>query len=411
MQPPCVVSVLLRGETSIIDVSDQNPTARLLRLARERSGVLRAKSVKNRANKKPMNTTKQDYGQRAWLFALALLVVPVLAGAQGGPPGGRSTTVESIVVQPAPLRNSVRAVGSVLADASALLRAEVPGQIVGLHFEDGQRVGAGDELYSVEATVLEAEVNEARANAEQAEAAYNRARELIDDKLVSATEFDTARAAYNVAIARLRSSEARLSKTVIRAPFDGTAGLRRINIGDYATIGQELVDVVRLDPLRVEFTVPETQLAQVREGQEVQVSVGAYPNEVFTGTVTAISPQIDVAGRSVTLRARLPNPDFKLRPGLFAQISITLDVNNDALLVPEQAIWPIGNDKTVFVVIDGKATQRVVQIGQRLPGMVEILDGLSAGDELVTAGQMKLYDGAAVNTIPAIGVPEASGQP
>ncbi len=358
-----------------------------------------------------MNINKRIRVRHTWLCAVVVSVMPVLASAQGGPPGGRAVTVESIVVEPAPLRSSVRAVGSVLADASALLRAEVPGQIVGLHFDDGQRVGEGDQLYSVEATVLEAEVNEARANAEQAEAAYNRARELIDDKLVSATEFDTARAAYNVAIARLRSSEARLSKTVVRAPFDGTAGLRRINIGDYATIGQELVDVVRLDPLRVEFTVPETQLAQVREGQEVQVTVGAYPDEVFTGTITAIAPQIDVAGRSVTLRARLPNPDYKLRPGLFAQISITLDVDNNALLIPEQAIWPIGSDKTVFVVVDGKVTQRIVQIGQRLPGMVEIVDGLSAGEELVTAGQMKLYDGAAVNTIPAIGVPEASGQP
>ncbi len=411
MQPARVVSVLHCSETSIIVVSGKEPDGPPASSGEGAKRRLAGRSEKNRANTKPMNTTKHKFGQRAWLFALALLVVPVWAGAQGGPPGGRAVTVESIVVQPAPLRNSVRAVGSVLADASALLRAEVPGQIVGLHFEDGQRVGAGDELYSVEATVLEAEVNEARANAEQAEAAYNRARELIDDKLVSATEFDTARAAYNVAIARLRSSEARLSKTVIRAPFDGTAGLRRINIGDYATIGQELVDVVRLDPLRVEFTVPETQLAQVREGQEVQVTVGAYPDEVFTGTVTAISPQIDVAGRSVTLRARLPNPDFKLRPGLFAQISITLDVDNNALLVPEQAIWPIGNDKTVFVVVDGKATQRIVQIGQRLPGTVEVLNGLTAGDELVTAGQMKLYDGAAVNTIPAIGVPEAGGTP
>ena len=358
-----------------------------------------------------MKISMKENGRGAWLMAVALLLMPVVVLAQGGPPGGRAVTVETIVVKPAPLRNSVRAVGSVLADASALLRAEVPGQIVGLHFEDGQRVQRGARLYSVEATVLEAEVNEARANAEQSEAAYNRARELIDDKLISATDFDTARAAYNVSIARLRSSEARLSKTIIRAPFDGTAGLRRINIGDYATIGQELVDVVRLDPLRVEFTVPETQLAKVSEGQEVQVSVGAYPDEVFVGTITAIAPQIDVAGRSVTLRARLPNPDFKLRPGLFAQISITLDVDNNALLVPEQAIWPIGSDKTVFVVNDGKVTQRIVQIGQRQPGMVEIVGGLSAGEEIVTAGQMKLFDGADVRTIPAIGVPQASGQP
>ena len=350
---------------------------------------------------------------RCWITVLlagVILAQPLEAEAQGGPPGGRMTTVESIVVEGRPLRSSVNAVGSILADASALLRAEVPGQVVGLHFRDGQRVAKGERLYSIEATVLEAEVNEARANVEQREAAYNRAKELVEDSLISATDFDTARAEYNVAVARLLSSEARLSKTVVRAPFDGFAGLRRINIGDYATIGQELVDIVRLDPLRVEFTVPETQLAKLREGQEVQVTVGAFPDEVFVGTVSAVAPQIDVAGRSVTLRAELPNPGYRLRPGLFAKVSITLDTRPDALMVPEQAIWPIGNDKTVFVVEDGVARQRVVRLGERKPGQVEIIEGLSAGEELVTAGQMKIFDGAKVKTVPAIGLDETGTQ-
>ncbi len=344
---------------------------------------------------------------RRWTLVMTLgaaLSLPLNALAQGGPPGGRATTVESIVVEGSPLRSSVDAVGSILADASALLRAEVPGQVVGLHFRDGQAVATGDRLFSIEATVLEAENNEARANVEQREAAYNRAKELIDDSLISATDFDTARADYNVAVARKLSSDARLSKTVVRAPFDGFAGLRRINIGDYATIGQELVDIVRLDPLRVEFTVPETQLAKLREGQEVEVTVGAFPDEVFVGTVSAVAPLIDVAARSVTLRAELPNPGFRLRPGLFAKVSITLDTRPDALMVPEQAIWPIGNDKTVFVVEEGVARQRVVRLGEREPGRVEIVEGLNAGEELVTAGQMKIFDGAKVRTVPAIGL-------
>lgn len=320
--------------------------------------------------------------------------------AQGGPPGGPPTTVESTVVKPQQLRSSVHAVGTVLADASARLRAEAPGQILQLHFEDGQQVARGDRLFTIEATVLEAEVNEARANVEQSEAAYNRAKELIKSQLVSATDYDSARANYNVAVARLLSSEARLSKTVIRAPFDGTVGLRMINIGDYATIGQELVDVVRLDPLRLDFSIPETLLAHVKPGQNIDVSVGAYPGELFEGIISAIAPAIDVAGHSVAIRARLPNPDLKLRPGLFARVSVTMDVKPDALMVPEQAIWPIGQDKTVFVVIDGKAVQKTVQIGQRQDNLVEVVSGLSPGDEVVTAGQLKIFDGAAVNTIP-----------
>ena len=281
-----------------------------------------------------------------------------------------------------------------------MLRAEVPGQILALHFADGQAVAQGDKLFSIEATVLEAEVNEARANVEQSEAAYNRARELIGDRLISATDFDTARANYNVGVARLASSEARLSKTIIRAPFAGFAGLRRINVGDYATIGQELVDVVRLDPLRVEFSVPETLLAQLKPGQPVSVTVGAYPEESFPGTITAVSPQVDVNGHSVMLRATLPNEDLRLRPGLFAQVAVTLAEKPDALLLPEQAIWPIGADKTVFVIEDGKARRRDVTLGQREPGYVEIVSGLSAGEEVVTAGQMKIFDGAAVTSIP-----------
>ena len=351
------------------------------------------------------------------LFYLALVASSVLiasgaANAQGGPPGGgRAVTVETIVVEQTSLVDSIRAVGTILADASAVLRAEVPGQIVGLHFADGQQVSKGDRLYSIEATVLEAEVNEARATAEQREAEYERAKELIDDRLISATDFDTARANYNVSLARLRSSQARLSKTVIRAPFDGVVGLRRINIGDYATIGQELVDVVRLDPLRVEFTVPETRLANVKPGQGVDVVVGAYPGERFEGTLSAVAPAIDIAARSVTLRAELPNPEFKLRPGLFAQVTVALDRRNDAIVIPEQAIWPIGNDKTIFVVVDGRAEQRIVTLGQRLPGQVEIVEGLAAGEELVTAGQMKLSDGVAVQTKPAIGLSGPVGQP
>lgn len=333
----------------------------------------------------------------------ALLLLPALVLAQGGPPGGRQVTVESMVIEPTRLEATVEAVGTVLADASATLRAEVPGQIVERHFEEGERVSKGDPLFSIEATILEAEVNEAKANLEQSEAAYKRAQELARKELISGTDFDTARANYNVSVARLNSAQARLWKTVIRAPFDGFVGLRRINIGDYTTIGQEVVDVVRLDPLRVEFSVPETLLARVQPGQRINVTVGAFPGEVFKGEITAVDPQIEVIGHSMAVRARLPNAELKLRPGLFAQVSVTLAVKPDALLVPEEAIWPIGQDKTLYVIEDGVAKRRIVKIGERKPGLVEIVAGLSAGEEIVVAGQMKLFDGAPVKTIPALG--------
>jgi membrane fusion protein (multidrug efflux system) len=294
------------------------------------------------------------------------------------------------------MQSSVRAVGTLLAEASAVLRAEIPGQILEVHFAEGQPVRKGAKLFSIEATVLEAEVNEARANAERSTSAFERASEMYTKKLISANDYDTAQANMNVDIARLLSSQAKLSKTVIRAPFDGFVGLREINIGDYATVGQAVVDVVQLDPLRVEFSVPETLLPKISAGQPVSVSVDAYPDETFDGIITAVSPRIDVAGHSVAARASLPNPSLKLRPGFFVRVNVTLTEKSDALLIPEEAIWPIGQDKTVYVVIDGKAHQRKVTLGERLPGQVEILSGVAVGEFVVTAGQMKLYEGAAV---------------
>jgi membrane fusion protein (multidrug efflux system) len=329
---------------------------------------------------------------------VALMAAPA-AWAQGGPPGGFAVSVETATVTYSSMESSVTAVGTIIAEASATLRAEVPGQILAVHFREGQRVSKGDRLFSIEATVLEAEVNEARANVDRSESAFTRAEELQRKGLISGTDYDAARANFDVDRARLRSSQARLSKTVIRAPFDGYVGLRRINVGDYATVGQELIDVVKLNPLRVDFSVPETLLAKVRAKQAIDVQVDAYPDETFSGQIVAVSPYSDVQGHNLDVRAELPNPDLKLRPGLFVRVSVSLGTKDDAILVPEQAIWPIGQNKTVFVVVDGKAESRVVRLGERQPGTVEVLSGLEVGEVIVTAGQLKLYDGVAVNSV------------
>lgn len=331
-------------------------------------------------------------------FRSLILLSVALSGTASGQ-GAPAIAVETAEVVPAELESSVNAVGTLTADASATLRAEVPGQILAVHFREGKPLPKGAKLYSIEATVLEAEVNEARANASRSEAALKRAQELYAKQLISGTDYDSAKANYDVDVARLRSSQAKLSKTVIRAPFDGFAGLRRINVGDYATIGQELVDVVQLDPLRVDFSVPETLLPKVRPGLPIAISVDAYPGESFTGSITAVAPKTDVQGHSLEVRGSLPNPDIKLRPGLFVRVDVSLGVKPNAIVIPEQAIWPVGQDKIVYVIEDGLARQRVVRLGERKPGAVEVTDGLEAGEIIVTAGQMKLYDGAAVRTV------------
>jgi membrane fusion protein (multidrug efflux system) len=143
-------------------------------------------------------------------------------------------------------------------------------------------------------------------------------------------------------------------------------------------------------------------MPKLATGQAIEVTVDAYAGEIFRGTITAVSPQIDVAGHSVAVRASLPNSELKLRPGFFVRVNVTLAEKADALLVPEEAIWPVGQDKTVYVVVDGKAQQRTVTIGERLPGRVEILSGLQVGETIVTAGQMKIFDGADVQSKSAL---------
>jgi membrane fusion protein (multidrug efflux system) len=334
------------------------------------------------------------------LLTILTLAISLPAIGQDGSRGDDvKVSVETAVVEHKELVSSVRAIGTLLAEASATLRAEVPGQILAVHFREGQPLKEGAKLYSIEATVLEAEVNEARANVSRSESALKRAQDLHKKQLISGTDYDSARANYDVDVARLRSSRARLSKTVIRAPFDGFVGLRRINIGDYATVGQELVDVVQLNPLRVNFSVPETLLPKVKPDLAIEVMVDAYPDEIFAGTVTAVAPKSDVQGHSLEVRASLPNEELKLRPGLFVRINVSLGVKPNAIVIPEQAVWPIGQQKTVFVVVDGKARQRVIRIGERQPGAVEVIEGLAVGEVVVIAGQMKLHDGAAVRSV------------
>ncbi len=333
------------------------------------------------------------------ILVLAIAAAPLAAYAQGGFGESGPVQVELAEVRVTRLEFSVTAVGTLLAEASATVRPELPGQIEAMHFIEGQRLEKGAKMFSLEATVLEAEVNEARANAERSEASLQRAKAMHAKNLIPASDYDSARANYDVDMARLLSARAKLSKTVIRAPFSGFAGLRRVNVGDYVTTGQELVDLVQLDPLRVGFAVPETLLDKISPGQAVEVTVDAYPDDVFSGSISAIAPQVDARGHSLEIRARLPNADYRLRPGLFARIRVSLGFKPNAIVVPEEAIWPVGRDKTVYLVIDGTARQRIVSLGDRRPGVVEVVSGLAAGDVIVTAGQMKLHDGAKVQSV------------
>jgi membrane fusion protein (multidrug efflux system) len=333
-------------------------------------------------------------------------------GAPGGPggPGGGMGEMPPMPVETAhaavmALPSQIETVGSLRASESVVLKPEVAGRIQQIHFREGQHVAAGDLLFSLDPALAQADLNEAAANLENSKRAYSRASELAGKQLIARSDYDNTRATFEVNQARAASARTRIDKTRIRAPFAGMTGLRDVSVGDYVNVGDNLVDLVRLDPMQVDFRIPEVQLGSVAVGQTVKLDVDAFPGQDFDGKIIAIDPMIDVGGRSAQLRAQVANVDGKLRPGLFARVRVVLGTNPHALMIPEQAIWPVGEQKEVFLVENGIAKLVPVKLGTRLPGQVEIVDGLKAGDEVVTAGQAKLQVGMKVMPLPSMEVP------
>ncbi len=331
------------------------------------------------------------------------------AGGPGGPGGEMPPTlVETARAQLTNLPDQFETIGTLRAQESIVVRPEVAGRIDRIGFSDGQKVTAGAPLFSLDSALTRADLNEANANLQNTTRAYARAKELAAKQLIARADLDTKQAELAVSRARAASARTRVDKTQIRAPFTGVTGLRKVSVGDFVNAGQELVDLVRLDPIELDMRAPETVLSTLAVGQKVDFGVDAFPNEVFSATVVAIAPTVDAGGRSVSLRARLENADQKLRPGMSARVRITLSNNAQALMVPEQAIWPNGEQKNVFVVAKGVAHLVPVTLGTRQPGKVQVLTGLAAGDEVVTAGQLKIQDGTKVAVKPAEPAPASS---
>lgn len=332
----------------------------------------------------------------------ALTATLLMLGAGGAAEGQMPPTivetarpvVENVV-------DHVTAVGTLRAAESVTIRPEVAGLIERVHLEEGQTVKANDPLFTLDASLIRAEVNEWEATVAQSKRDTERTRELVDRKLAPLSDLDAKRAQLEVDQARLSSARTRLAKTVIRAPFTGVAGLRHVSPGEYVQIGQELVSLVQLDPIKLDFRVPESALSRISTGQRVRIAVDAYPGETFEGEVYAISPQLDASGRSVELRATIANPEGRLRPGLFARVELETAARENALLVPEEALWPVGDKQYVYVVEDGTAKLVEVVTGVRQAGRVEITSGIDRDDVVITAGQIKIGPGMPVQPLEA----------
>lgn len=321
----------------------------------------------------------------------AMVLAPVAATAQGGP-----VTVETESVSVERVVEEATSVGTLRSAESVDISPEIAGRIEIIAFDEGMPVDEGELLFQLDPSVFEAQLDEAKSAYQLRLRNFERADGLLKNKVGTIRARDEALSEMQITHALQTMAEVRLAKTKMLAPFDGIVGLRNVSRGEYVQPGDKLVNLEKIDPIKVDFSVAERYLANVRAGAEVRLRVDALGDQEFTGKVYAINPQIDPAGRSIALRAEVPNPDGVLRPGLFARVNMETASRDNALVVSEDAIVSQAGGSYVYRVIDGKAVLTAVTLGQRRYGKVEILKGLSQDDTVVVAGQIKLRDGAEV---------------
>ncbi len=314
-----------------------------------------------------------------------------------------SIAVEAAAAVAATSTEDLRAIGTLQSDESVQITSEIAGRITAIPLAEGAPVAKGDVMVELDNALANAEVADARARYNLAVGNLGRANSLARSGNVTERARDEASTNAETTGAALELARVRLDKHTIRAPFDGIAGIRKVSPGAYVEAGAAIVNLEKIDTLKIDFKLPELYLAQVRTGQTVELSVDALPGRTFTGIIYAIDPHIDVNGRALNIRARLANPDLVLRPGLFARIRVKGQVTRNVLVVPEAAIVPRGGDKIVYLVRDGQAIEVKVTLGSRSTGLVEILDGLSEEAMVVTAGQQKLKDGSPVEIVAGSG--------
>lgn len=330
----------------------------------------------------------------------------VVSPASSTPGAGRPVTVEVARVEITRLVDDVQAVGSLRSRQGVVLRPEVSGRVTRLNFRDGDRVRRGQLLVQLDDQLPQAQVKQSEAELSIARANHKRNQELLAQNFISQRTVDESAANLDVAQAKLALAQATAARLKIVAPFDGIAGIRAVNVGDYLKDGTDMVNVEDIDVVYVDYRLPERFQTQVKKGQKAMVDIDALPGRTFDALIQAIDPLIDANGRSIAVRATVDNRQQLLRPGMFARVTTVFGERERALVIPEEAIVPQGDRQFVIKVVNGPekdslVSRRVeVKVGIRRPGRVEILDGLGEGDTVVTAGQQRLQkDGAALKVI------------
>lgn len=319
--------------------------------------------------------------------------------AGSGPPP--AAVVSTRIVERERWQPALQAIGTITPVRGVTVSAEVPGKVAAIHFDSGTAVDAEALLVELDTEVDRAELAALRADRRIAEITRDRLAKIVTSNLGSRSDLDEAQATLDRAEAEIAAKEAMIRKKSIRTPFAGELGIRRINPGQYLAPGDEIAQLVGLDPVFAEYSVPERFLAQVSQGQEVEVGVQAYPGKVFRGRIAAISPSVQTASRSVVVRALIANPEHLLRPGMFAEVETLLPAREEVLTLPERAVTynPFGESVFVLEEIDGKRIARLVQIetGEVRGGRVEVIRGLAEGAEVVSDGHNKIRNGQEIS--------------
>lgn len=303
--------------------------------------------------------------------------------------------VEAAPITRATFTDTLEAVGTALANEQVVLSAPVTERITSINFADGAQVSRGQVIATLAVGQERAELAAAEAQALQANQQLERIQALKKRGFATVASLDEQVAAANSARANAQLARASIGDRIIRAPFSGWVSLRTVSPGAIVTAGTAIATVSDISRIKLDFTVPETRLSMIREGQPIKAVSSAYPDRPFSGTIATIDPVIDPATRAVRVRAILPNPDRMLKPGMLLTVSVAAR-QRQSLAVPELAVVGEGDERYLFIVAEGKARRVKVATGMRQNGLVEILDGVKPGQKVVTDGVVKLSDGAPV---------------
>jgi len=309
------------------------------------------------------------------------------------------TPVKVVNVQTQSIDKHIQAQGEIKAFREVILQSDIAGKVIKLNLFEGQTVQKGDIIVQLDDRVYQAKLKQAQAKLKHSQQKYLRIKTLVEKGTGSASEAEDAAADLKFHEAEVALATINVDKTQIKAPFSGILGLKDVDVGDYITPGQALVNLVDINTIMVDFHLPEKYISDIQEKMTVNLVADSIPGKVFAGVIYAIAPTLDATMRSLHARAKFSNPKFLLKPGLFSRLHIILATIDKALIIPEEALIYQESKFYVYTIKDGKAILTEVSTGAKQDGFIQVTSGLSEQEQVVLAGQIKLFDGASIQVI------------